>query len=71
MTEYKAGDAVRIKTGAFAAFTARVEEVSIEQQSLKVVVSIFGRSTRIDVSFRDAEKIEFTDDTSSDPFSNN
>ncbi len=71
MVEYKAGDVVRIKTGAFAAFTARVEEVSIEQQSLKVVVRIFGRSTPIDVSFRDAEKVEFTDDTSSPPFSNN
>ncbi len=71
MVEYKAGDVVRIKTGAFAAFTARVEEVSIERQSLKVVVRIFGRSTPIDVSFRDVEKIDFTDDTSSHPFSNN
>ncbi len=71
MVEYKVGDVVRIKTGLFAAFTARIEEVLIDQQSLKVIVKIFGRPTPIDVSFDDAEKVEFTDDTSSQPFSNN
>ncbi|HVF28264.1 MAG TPA: hypothetical protein VM943_08500 [Pyrinomonadaceae bacterium] len=71
MVEYKAGGVVRIKTGAFAAFTARVEEVSIDQQSLRVIVTIFGRSTPVDVSFRDAEKIDFTDDPGSQHFSNN
>ena len=65
MVEYKVGDVVRIKTGPFAAFTARVEEVSTDQPSLKVIVKIFGRATPIEISFDDAEKVEFTNDTSS------
>ncbi len=58
---YKVGDTVRIKSGAFSTFTARVEEVNEYAPILKVKVVIFGRSTPVELSFLDVEKAEFTE----------
>lgn len=60
--EFEAGQTVRIKAGAFAAFTGRVEEVREETGTLNVAVHIFGRATPIELPFRDVEKVEFTRD---------
>jgi transcriptional antiterminator NusG len=62
MADFKPGDTVRIKTGAFAAFTGKVEEVHEDDHTLKVAVLLFGRTTPIELSFEDVEKITFTDD---------
>lgn len=67
--EFEAGQTVRIRTGAFAAFTGRVEEVRVETGTLTVAVRIFGRTTPIELPFRDVEKVEFTRD--GPDFSNN
>ncbi|HEY0080903.1 MAG TPA: Clp protease N-terminal domain-containing protein [Pyrinomonadaceae bacterium] len=59
ISDYAAGDTVRIKSGPFAAFTGRVEEVLKESAKLKVVVNIFGRATPVELGLLDVEKITF------------
>src|SRR5690606_41583655 len=54
--EFREGDAVRVVLGAFANFSATVQEVNLDKQKLKVKVSIFGRDTPVELSFSDVEK---------------
>ena len=60
--EYSVGETVRIKSGAFQAFTARIEEVDEARATLKVMVRIFGRAEAIELRFLDVEKITFTEE---------
>ena len=60
--EYSVGEMVRIKTGAFQNFTARIEEVDQEKAMLKVMVKIFGRTQPIELTFLDVEKIAFREE---------
>jgi len=59
---YLVGEMVRIKVGAFQAFTGRIEEVNEEKATLKVKVSIFGRPEPIELRFLDVEKLTFTEE---------
>lgn len=59
---YMIGEVVRIKSGAFASFTGKVEEVNEEKSTLKVTVTIFGRSTPIELGFLDVEKVTFAEE---------
>jgi transcriptional antiterminator NusG len=56
------GDTVRIKSGAFQAFTGKIEEVDEERAAVKVMVRIFGRSEPIELRFVDVEKISFREE---------
>jgi len=51
------GEMVRIIDGAFANFTATVDEYDLEHGTLKLNVSIFGRATPVDISYTQVEKI--------------
>ena len=51
------GETVRITEGPFANFTATVDEYDLEHGTLKLNVSIFGRSTPVDISYTQVEKI--------------
>jgi transcription termination/antitermination protein NusG len=53
---------VRIKTGAFQSFTARIEEVDESTATVEVMVNIFGRTQPIELTFLDVEKIEFREE---------
>jgi len=48
---YHAGDHVQVIDGPFSDFTGVVDEVNPERQKLKVMVSIFGRSTPVELDF--------------------
>ena len=59
---FAVGDMVRIRTGAFQAFTARIEEVDERREVLKVLIVIFGRKEPIELRFVDVQKISFTEE---------
>lgn len=59
---YRISEVVRIKSGPFASFTGKVEEVNEEKTTLKVNVTIFGRSTPVELNFLDVEKATFTEE---------
>ena len=59
---FNVGEMVRIKSGAFQAFTGRVEEVDDSRSTLKVLVLIFGRYEPIELGFLEVEKLTFTEE---------
>ena len=48
---------VRINEGPFANFTGAVDEINEDKQTLKVMVSIFGRSTPVEIEFSKVDKV--------------
>jgi transcriptional antiterminator NusG len=53
---FEVGDNVRVVEGPFANFSASVEEVKQDKQKVKVLVSIFGRATPVELDFTQVEK---------------
>ena len=53
---FETGDSVRVVEGPFANFSATVEEVKPDKQKVKVLVSIFGRATPVELDFTQVEK---------------
>ena len=51
------GEQVRINEGPFANFSGVVDDVNEDRETLKVMVSIFGRSTPVEIEFSKVDKV--------------
>lgn len=54
---FQANDTVKVIEGPFAEFTGKVEEVKPEKGKVKVLISIFGRATPVELDFLQVEKV--------------
>ncbi|MDM4138845.1 MULTISPECIES: transcription termination/antitermination protein NusG [Mycobacterium] len=55
--DYEVGESVTVMDGPFATLPATISEVNGEQQKLKVLVSIFGRETPVELTFSQVSKL--------------
>ena len=55
--DYSIGESVTVMDGPFATLPATISEIMPEQAKLKVLVSIFGRETPVELSFHQVQKI--------------
>jgi len=57
VVDFEVGESVTVMDGPFATLPASISEVNAEQQKLKVLVSIFGRETPVELGFTQVSKI--------------
>ena len=55
--EFEVGENVRVTSGPFADFTGTISEINADQSKLKVLVSIFGRETPVELGFDQVAKL--------------
>ncbi|QTI70620.1 transcription termination/antitermination protein NusG [Gordonia polyisoprenivorans] len=55
--DFEVGESVTVMDGPFATLPASISEVNAEQRKVKVLVSIFGRETPVELGFNQVEKI--------------
>ena len=55
---YQAGDPVKVIDGPFADFSGFVSEVNMERKKIKVMVSIFGRPTPVELDYLQVESVK-------------
>ena len=55
--EFEVGESVTVMDGPFATLPATISEVNLDAQRLKVLVSIFGRETPVELQFNQVAKI--------------
>ena len=56
-TEFEEGQSVRVTDGPLADFTGTIAEINVDQNKLKVLVSIFGRETPVELTFNQVAKL--------------
>jgi transcriptional antiterminator NusG len=54
---FEKGEQVRINEGPFTNFTGKVDEVNADRDTLRVLVTIFGRATPVELDFLQVEKV--------------
>jgi transcription termination/antitermination protein NusG len=55
--EFQKGDHIKIREGAFENFEGTVDSIDAERGIVKVIVTIFGRSTPLDIEYWQIEKV--------------
>jgi len=58
VTNFKIGQTVRIKDGAFTDFDATIVEINVDKGTLRCNVTLFGRETPVELEFSSVETIE-------------
>ena len=54
---FKNGESVRVKEGPFKNFTGTIDETNLEKGKIKVMISIFGRPTPVELEAWQIEKL--------------
>lgn len=54
--EFKKGDQIKVKGGSFEGFEGTVEDIDQEKGTVRVIVTIFGRATPLDIEYWQLEK---------------
>ena len=57
VVDFEVGESVTVMEGPFETLPATISEINAESQKLKVLVSIFGRETPVELSFNQVAKI--------------
>ena len=57
VVDFAVGESITVMDGPFATLPATINEINAEAQRLKVLVSIFGRETPVELSFSQVSKI--------------
>jgi len=55
--DYSVGETVKVIAGPLAEFTGAISDINVDQSRLKVLVSIFGRETPVELSFSQVAKL--------------
>ncbi|MCY3743289.1 transcription termination/antitermination factor NusG [Candidatus Poribacteria bacterium] len=55
--EYEIGDKVKVINGPFSGFPGEIEEIDMEHQRLRLSISLFGRSTSVDLGLLEVEEL--------------
>jgi transcriptional antiterminator NusG len=55
--QFEDGQSIRIKDGPFVNFSGIIEEVRTEKRKLRVLVTIFGRATPVELDFNQVERV--------------
>lgn len=55
--DLEVGETIRVTTGPFADFTGTISEINVDQAKLKVLVSVFGRETPLELPFDNVAKL--------------
>jgi transcriptional antiterminator NusG len=55
--QWQKGDVIRVSSGPFADFNGTIEEVNVDKQKVKVLISIFGRDTPVELDFNQIERV--------------
>ena len=55
--KFEKGEVVRVTAGPFTEFTGKIEEINADKEKLKVLISIFGRDTPVELDFQQVEKV--------------
>lgn len=55
--DFEVGESIQVTDGPFATLPATINEINVDAQKLKVLVSIFGRETPVELSFNQVAKI--------------
>lgn len=56
-TDYTKGDKIKVTYGAFEGFEGEIEEVLAEKGQVRIITTIFGRPTPLELSFEEVEKV--------------
>jgi transcription termination/antitermination protein NusG len=55
--DYQIGETVKVTGGPLSDFTGSISDINVDQSRLKVLVSIFGRETPVELSFNQVAKL--------------
>jgi transcriptional antiterminator NusG len=55
--QWQKGEVIRVTSGPFADFNGTIEEVNTEKERIKVLISIFGRDTPVELKFNEIERV--------------